>query len=79
MTLNLEISEALYLAAKLAGEKDGYSVSEQVQYWAKVGKACIDNPDLPIHFIQDALASFFLVNADPWLLRPSSTLRPGHR
>lgn len=64
MTFDIEISEALYSAAKFAGEKDGYSVSEQVQYWAKVGKACIDNPDLPVNFIQDALASLGSTEAD---------------
>jgi hypothetical protein len=71
MTLAIEISETLYSAAKLAAEKDGYSVSEQVEYWAKVGKACINNPDLPIHFIQDALASLSSKEVDlqPTLLR----------
>lgn len=71
MTLAIEISETLYSAAKLAAEKDGYSVSEQVEYWAKVGKACIDNPDLPIHFIQVALASLSSKEVDlqPTLLR----------
>jgi hypothetical protein len=57
MTLAIEISETLYSAAKLAAEKDGYSVSEQVEYWAKVGKACIDNPDLPVNFVIDSLES----------------------
>lgn len=57
MTLAIEISETLYSAAKLAAEKDGYSVSEQVEYWAKVGKACIDNPDLPVKFVIDSLES----------------------
>lgn len=57
MTLAIEISETLYSAAKLAAEKDGYSVSEQVEYWAKVGKACIENPDMPVNFIIDSIES----------------------
>lgn len=57
MTLAIEISETLYSAAKLAVEKDGYSVSEQVEYWAKVGKACIENPDMPVNFIIDSIES----------------------
>jgi hypothetical protein len=73
MTPDIEISEALYSAAKLAGEKEERSVSEQVQYWAKVGKACIDNPDLPIHFIQDALTSLSSKEVD---LEPTLPRKP---
>ena len=53
----IEISDRLYSAAKIAGVANGYSISEQVQYWAQVGKACIDNPDLPVNFIVDAFES----------------------
>ena len=33
------------------------SVPEQVTYWAKVGQAVLDNPDLPVEFILDALTA----------------------
>ena len=29
------------------------TIPEQVAYWAKIGKAAIDNPDLPVSFIID--------------------------
>lgn len=29
----------------------------QIEYWSKVGRAALDNPDLPVSFIAEALAS----------------------
>lgn len=57
MRRDIEVSEELYSAAKIAGDTDGYSISEQVQYWAKIGKTCIENPDLPVNFIIDSFES----------------------
>jgi len=33
------------------------SVPQQVAYWAKVGRAALDNPDLPIEFVRDTLVA----------------------
>lgn len=41
-------SEALAEHRTLAG---------QIEYWAKVGRAALDNPDLPIGFIAESLIS----------------------
>jgi hypothetical protein len=49
------ISPHLYGLAKVHSSKDCRTLSDQVQYWATVGKAALDNPDLPIHFVQDIL------------------------
>ena len=29
--------------------------SGQIEFWAKVGKAALDNPDLPVDFVRDLL------------------------
>ena len=31
------------------------TVQEQVEFWAKVGRAALDNPDLPASFIAESL------------------------
>ena len=51
----IHISAHLYGLAKAQVRKENFTVSEQVQYWATVGKAGLDNPDLPIHFVCDLL------------------------
>lgn len=57
MNFPIRIKSELYKSAKLSASRDGRTVSQQVQYWAKVGKACIENPDLPVNFIIDSLES----------------------
>jgi len=51
----VHISPHLYGLAKAHVGKENITVSEQVQYWATVGKAGLDNLDLPIHFVCDLL------------------------
>ena len=31
------------------------TIAGQIEFWAKVGKAALDNPDLPIDFVRDVL------------------------
>lgn len=49
------ISPHLYDLAKAHAQCESRGVSEQIQYWATVGKASLDNPDLPIYFVRDLL------------------------
>ena len=39
-------------AAKTSARANMRTVPAQIAYWSKIGKAAIDNPDLPISFIQ---------------------------
>jgi hypothetical protein len=43
--------------AKIAAGKERRSVPCQIEHWARIGKAALDNPDLPTPFIQDSLRS----------------------
>ncbi len=33
------------------------SLPKQIEYWYRLGKACEENPDLPISFVKDCLDS----------------------
>jgi hypothetical protein len=49
------ISPHLYGLAQAHALSESRTVSDQVRLWATIGKAALDNPDLPIHFVQDLL------------------------
>lgn len=53
----LEIDTQLYREAELEANVNHITVDEQVSLWAKVGKAALDNPDLPANFIKDILTA----------------------
>ena len=55
MAATLKLSdELIYLAAPYAVAAHR-SVSQQIEYWARLGKAAEDNPELPIEFIKNTL------------------------
>jgi hypothetical protein len=56
-TISVRIDRALYEQAKLDASAEHRSIPGQIELWAKVGRAAIDNPDLPVSFITEALAS----------------------
>ena len=57
MSTEIRIDEELYKKAKLAAETESRSVPLQIAYWARIGKAALDNPDLPGEFIRNILAA----------------------
>ncbi len=57
MKTYIRVSPELLRNAELAALDGQRTVSDQIQYWANVGKACIDNPDLPVNFVVDSLTS----------------------
>ena len=36
---------------------------KQIEYWARIGKAVLDNPDMPLRLIQDTMLSIEEVRA----------------
>jgi hypothetical protein len=56
-TVSMRIDEALVGAARVAAKAEFRPVQGQVEYWAKVGRAALDNPDLPASFIAASLMS----------------------
>ena len=55
MSISIRIDDALYNTAKARAKAEMRSIPQQVSYWAKVGRAALDNPDLPIEFVRDTL------------------------
>ncbi|MCH2205352.1 MAG: ParD-like family protein [Lentisphaerales bacterium] len=41
--------------AKAHAAAEDRSIPKQIEYWAKIGRIAIDNPDLPYSFIQELL------------------------
>ena len=53
----MRIDEDLVRAARAAAKTEFRTVQGQVEFWAKVGRAALDNPDLPASFIAESLMS----------------------
>jgi len=56
-SISIRIGGDLYLAAKRSSKGECRSIPGQIEYWAKVGRAALDNPDLPIDFVKEILIS----------------------
>lgn len=57
MTVTIRVDDSIYNEARKTAKAECRTVALQIEYWAKVGKAALDNPDLPIEFIRDLLIS----------------------
>lgn len=55
MAVAMKLSNELVNAAKPYAIAMQRSVPKQIEYWARIGKAAEDNPDLPLGFIVDIL------------------------
>ena len=53
----VRIDDDLYELAKMEAKVEHRTIAGQIEFWAKVGRAAIDNPDLPVSFITESLAS----------------------
>jgi hypothetical protein len=54
---SIRIDQKLYEQARSEALAEHRTIAGQVEYWAKVGRAALDNPDLPVSFIVESLAS----------------------
>ena len=52
---SVQIDEELFNAAKIEGATNSLSPEQQINFWAKVGRNAIANPDLPVDFIAQTL------------------------
>lgn len=57
MGVPIRINEEIYNAAKKVANAECRSISNQIEFWAKIGKCALDNPDLPIEFVRDLMIS----------------------
>ncbi|PKG99967.1 hypothetical protein [Paraglaciecola sp. MB-3u-78] len=56
-TASIRLDESLVSQAKAVGSVESRSAAKQIEYWAKIGKAMAENPDLTYEFVQDALVA----------------------
>ena len=56
-TTSIRIDQTLYDQAKADALAEHRTIAGQGEYWAKVGRAALDNPDLPVSFVAESLAS----------------------
>lgn len=57
MSISIRIDEAIYMEAKKTASAEYRSIPNQIEFWARIGKCALDNPDLPIEFIKEMLIS----------------------
>jgi len=55
MSMPVRIEDELYKQAKTASKGECRTIAGQLEFWAKVGKAALDNPDLPTEFVRELL------------------------
>ena len=54
-TVSVRIDSTLFQEAAAEGKAEFRSATQQINFWAKVGKNALANPDLPVDFIRDTL------------------------
>ena len=57
MAIALKLSDDLVDVAKISAAAEHRSVPKQIEYWARIGKAVLENPELPLRVVQDILLS----------------------
>lgn len=72
-TLSVRIDETLVHAARASAKAEFRSVQGQIEYWAKLGRAALDNPDLPVSFISESLMGLAEPREDSTPFIPRST------
>jgi hypothetical protein len=57
MAIAMKLSDDLVADAKAVAAAEHRSVPKQIEYWARIGKAVLENPELPLRLIQDTMLS----------------------
>jgi len=57
MSMSVRIDDELYEQAKIASKGECRTIAGQLEFWAKVGRAALDNPDLPVDFVRELMIS----------------------
>lgn len=73
---SIRIDQALYDQARSEAVSEHRTIAGQIEYWAKVGRAALDNPDLPVSFIAESLASLAEPRSEATAFVPRSTRQP---
>ena len=76
-TVRIPVEEDFCEQARLATAAENRTVSRQIEHWARIGRAALENPDLPASFIDEALTSLGEPRSDamPFVPRTSNQHR----
>lgn len=55
MGIPVRIDDDLYDQARAQAQANRRTIAGQIEFWAIVGRTALDNPDLPIDFVQDLI------------------------
>lgn len=75
-TVSMRIDETLVNEARVVAKAEYRTVQGQVEFWAKVGRAALDNPELPASFIAESLMSLAEPREDATPFVPRSAAAP---
>ena len=74
---SIRIDQTLYDQARSEAVSEHRTIAGQIEYWAKVGRAALDNPDLPVSFVAESLASLAEPRSEATPFVPRSIQKPG--
>jgi hypothetical protein len=57
MSVAVRIDANLYEQARAEATAEHRSIAGQIEFWATIGRVALDNPDLPVSFIAESMAS----------------------
>jgi hypothetical protein len=57
MPINVKLSESLVDKARTSAQVHQRTISEQIEYWSKIGRIAEDNPDLTFTLVQEIMAA----------------------
>lgn len=55
MRMPVQINSKFYEQAKVYAQTEHRTIAGQIEFWAMVGKAGLENPEVPIQFVRDLL------------------------
>jgi len=55
MASSVRFDDVFITDAKVYAEAENRSVPKQIEYWSKIGRIMIDNPDLSYSFVHESL------------------------
>ena len=74
---SIRIDQKLYDQARSEAVSEHRTIAGQIEYWAKVGRIALDNPDLPASFVAESLASLAEPRSEATPFVPRSKRQPG--
>ncbi|PSW30839.1 hypothetical protein C9J21_18300 [Photobacterium phosphoreum] len=55
MAVSVRLSDDLVTVAQIYAEAELRTIPKQIEYWARIGRIMIDNPDLSYEFVSETL------------------------